>query len=311
MTFIVLVIIFVALVALAYILTPLRETLTPEAYSIDGQFADVDGTQIHFRTYGEKSLAPPVILIHGFAASTFTWRKQIEPFTQSGFYVIAVDLPASGGSARVNQSVYATDWVAKKVIGLMNHLGFESAHFVGHSFGGRVAMQVALLEPTRAKSIVALAPEAFATKRPAIAKWVTYPVIGYPLAFYSTSPLFVRLGLKYTSASQAWLDNAAVKGYQRPLHLRGNVRAQIAQSGSPKDGARPVPNHLAEISAPTLLIWGKEDRVFPYTDGERLLGILTNAQLVTLVHVGHLPHEENSDEVSKTILNWLEDARKV
>lgn len=96
--------------------------------------------------------------------------------------------------------------------------------------------------------------------RPPAAEWLKVPGIGYALVFYST-------------AVQVW------------------------QGHSLKDGARPVPQHLAEITPPTLIIWGGDDPVFPADDGTQLAQTMPNATLKTLPGVGYIPHEEAHEEV--------------
>jgi pimeloyl-ACP methyl ester carboxylesterase len=86
--------------------------------------------------------------------------------------------------------------------------------------------------------------------------------------------------------------------------------AQIYMSKAPKDrGDLNVPEHHAQIAHTTLLIWGDGDPVFPASDGEKLLHLLPHAQLKVLPQVGHLPHEEMADEVSREIIAFLTNAR--
>ncbi len=293
----------------AYILTPLRERLNLREFAGDDQFVWVNGYAIHYTDDGPHS-APAVVLIHGFASSVFTWRGVKAALLAAGYRVIAVDQLGSGASARPAEPIYTTQTQAELVLGLLDALGIRQANFVGHSFGGRVAMQIAIFAPERAQSLVALAPEAFATDRPGIARWVRLPILGYVLAFYSTSPWLVRLGLRLVSAKRGWITDAVVKGYAAPLHVRGSALAQVWQARSPKDGARPVPHNLDAITAPTLLLWGERDPVFPAADGARLAQILPNARLQVLEGIGHIVHEESPEATQRAILDFLERSAK-
>lgn len=293
----------------AYILTPLRERLNLREFAGDDQFVWVNGYAIHYTDDGPHG-APAVVLIHGFASSVFTWRGVKAALLAAGYRVIAVDQLGSGASARPAEPIYTTQTQAELVLGLLDALGIRRANFVGHSFGGRVAMQIAILAPERVQSLVALAPEAFAADRPGIARWVRLPILGYVLAFYSTSPWLVRSGLRLVSAKRGWITDAVVKGYAAPLYVRGSALAQVWQARSPKDGARPVPHNLDAVAAPTLLLWGERDPVFPAADGARLARILPNARLQVLAGIGHIVHEECPEATQRAILDFLELSTK-
>lgn len=289
----------------AYVLTPLRERLNLREFAGDDQFVWVNGYAVHYTDDGPHD-APVVVLIHGFAASVFTWRHIKAALLAAGYRVIAVDQLGYGASARPAEPIYTTQTQAEMVLGVLDALGVRQAHFVGHSFGGRVAMQIAILAPERAQSLAALAPEAFATGRPGIARWVRLPILGYVLAFYSTSPWLVRAGLRFVSAKHDWITHAVVKGYAAPLYVRGSALAQVWQARSPKDGDRPVPHNLAAITQPTLLLWGKRDPVFPASDGNRLARILPTARLHVFAEAGHIVHEECPEATWRALLDFLE-----
>ncbi|MBK9713933.1 MAG: alpha/beta fold hydrolase [Kouleothrix sp.] len=295
-----------ALIAGAYLLTPLRERLTPREFAGDDRFVRVGGYDIHYADDGPREAAP-VVLLHGFGAWSFTWRAQRQALLAAGHRVIAADQIGYGASSRPAAPVYTTRLQADLTLGALDALGVGAAHFVGHSFGGRVAMQIAIVAPERVRSLVVVSPEAFATERPPIARWVIPPLLGYALAFYSTGPRLVRPGLKYVSKLHDWLTEEAVRGYAAPTRVRGSAAAQVWQARSPKDGAQPVPANLPAIAQRTLVIWGADDPVFPAADGRRLAQILPNATLHEVAGAGHLPHEERGAEVTAAILEFLKD----
>ncbi|MFN8568432.1 MAG: alpha/beta fold hydrolase [Kouleothrix sp.] len=304
------IILLAALVAGAYLLTPLREQLSIRDLAGDDQFVRVGEYDIHYQDDGPRA-APAVVLAHGFGAWSFTWRAQRSALLAAGYRVITTDQIGYGASARPAAPVYTTRTQAELILGALDALGLHAAHFVGHSFGGRVAMQIAIIAPERVHSLVVLAPEAFATARPPIARLVDLPLLGYVLAFYSTAPRLVRAGLKYVSKQYAWLTDAAVAGYAAPTYVRGSVLAQVWQARAPKDGAQPVPQHLAAIGQPTLVIWGADDPVFPAGDAERLARLLPNARLRVLAGIGHLPHEEAEPAVTAAMLEFLAEQVRI
>lgn len=290
----------------AFLFTPQREQIAPRDMPGADQFVSVDGFTLHYTDQGPRN-GVPVVLIHGFGSWAFTWRKERAVLARAGFRTLAFDMLGSGASDRPEQPIYTTELQAKLILGALTTLGINAAHLVGHSYGARVSMQIALLDPGRVRSLALLAPEALATARPQIAEWLKVPGIGYALAFYSTAPQLVGSGLKLVSKQHDWITPDVIAGYAAPLAVRGSAAAQVWQGRSPKDGARPVPQHLAEITAPTLIIWGGDDPVFPASDGTQLAHAMPNATLTTLPGVGHIPHEEAGERVSEILVDWLEE----
>lgn len=296
--------IFGAMLWSAYLLTPLRERYNLREAAGNGSFAWVEGYALHYSDDGAVD-APAVVLIHGFASSMFTWRHVKAELLRAGYRVVAVDLLGYGASARPAEPVYSTEHQARLVLGLLDQLGIATASIVGHSFGGRVAMQMALLEPAHVRSLVLLAPEAFTIERPRESRWVRIPVLGYVLAFYSTSPLLVRPGLRFVTRKHSWITGMVVRGYAAPLYVRASALAQVWQARSPKDGHKPVPRHISEINVPTLVLWGERDPIFPAADAQRLAQQLPCAQVQIFPDVGHIPHEEVCAEVIQHIEHFL------
>jgi pimeloyl-ACP methyl ester carboxylesterase len=298
------------IVIAAHVLTPLRERSTPEQFaaadsSVFSRFVDVDSHTMRFTDQGPRTLSP-VVLLHGFGSSIFTFRRLEKALLDAGHRVILIDLLGGGASARAADPIYTTQQHARLIGGVLRKQGVARATLGGHSFGARVAMQLALLEPRLARALVLIAPEAFATKRPLIAKMVGWPLIGYALAFFATSPGLVKAGLAAVSRRRAWLTPETVRGYIAPLRVKGTLAAQIATSLAPKDEPQlSVPESHAAIDAPALVLWGDADPVFPVQHGVTLCAGMPRATLHTFAGAGHVPHEEKFDAVSASIVSWL------
>lgn len=285
-------------------LTRLRERIGPRELAGTQRFVRARGYELHATDEGSRDGAP-VVMVHGFAGWAFCWRAQRAALAASGYRVVTVDQLGYGASERVAGPVYDTQTQAEALLAALDALGVGAAHLVGHSFGGRVAMQLALLRPDRVRSLTLICPEAFTPGRPPVAAVVRAPIVGQALAYYSLAPSLVAVGLRSLSGSAAWVTPEAAAGYAAPLYVRGSVAAQVWQARSPKDGPLPVPQRLAELTQPALLIWGERDTVFPAQEGRRLAQIMPRARLQVLPGVGHLPYEERPEEVSASILGFL------
>ena len=85
-----------------------------------------------------------MVFAHGFGAWSFTWRAQRQALLGAGYRVITTDQIGYGASSRPAAPIYTTQLQAELILGALEALGVASAHWVGHSFGARVAMQAAL-----------------------------------------------------------------------------------------------------------------------------------------------------------------------
>ena len=127
---------------------PLSEALMP-----DSKIIEINGVDIHYVETGTGN-EPLMLLLHGFGASTYSWREVMEPLAAYG-HVVAYDRPAFGLTERplprdwdqTGFSPYSEEANIAYVIGLMDHFGAEQAILVGNSAGGRVALAVAAAHP--------------------------------------------------------------------------------------------------------------------------------------------------------------------
>src|SRR5215475_16152767 len=123
-----------------------RAALPNAAYS---RFADVDGVRIH---YQERGAGAPLVLLHGYTASTFAWKDVFEPLSQQ-FRVIAVDLKGFGFSGKPDGD-YTRRAQGDLVIRLLDHLKIDQAILCGNSMGGEVSMNAALRHPDRVSALI-------------------------------------------------------------------------------------------------------------------------------------------------------------
>ena len=98
---------------------------------------------------------PPLLLIHGFASSTYTFRRII-PLLQQQFSIIAVDLPGFGKSEKPTWFIYSLQNYAELMIQCIRHFDIPSAHIVAHSMGGQIALNMARMAPEKINKLILL-----------------------------------------------------------------------------------------------------------------------------------------------------------
>ncbi|HEY3038124.1 MAG TPA: alpha/beta hydrolase [Pyrinomonadaceae bacterium] len=266
-----------------------REAVFHADYS---NFTEVDGVRVHYQEVGDPN-APPLILIHGFAASNLVWSKVFLELASAGFRVIAPDLPGYGYSGKPRHLDYTIASQAKIVLGFIRRLGIDRAVLVGSSYGAAIAATIALDDSTLVQKLVLVG--AVANNKPTrylLMRLFSSPIIGDIL-----SPLVVgsrrllRLRMKRVYDKHSWvLDERRVEARHLPLATRGAHRA-IIRTVRRWDAER-VSRDAHLITQPTLLLWGDTDREVPLRDGEHLHREIPNSRLVVFRECGHLPNEE-------------------
>lgn len=276
---------------------PAGDTHPPrELAGADSQFLEVNSLEVHLQQAGHGGL--PLVLLHGFGASVFSWRQVLAPLAADR-RVVAFDRPGFGLTERPmppypgGASPYAQAAQVDLTLGLMDALAIDRAVLVGNSAGGTIALQTALEHPERVAALVLVDPAVDAGGgAPA---WVR-PLLKLPQV-RRIGPLFVRnireWGLEMVAT--AWHDPSkitpdVIAGYTLPLQTENWDRAlwELTLASPELDLA----SRLAELRMPVLVITGDDDRIVPTAESIRLAGEVPGAELVVIPACGHVPQEE-------------------
>ncbi|MGD1992934.1 MAG: alpha/beta hydrolase [Anaerolineae bacterium] len=291
---------------------PLEDTVPSEQLAdADSRFVTADGVRIHYKTAGEGE--PTLILLHGFAASVFSWREVIDPLAEQAT-VIAFDRPASGLTERPmpgewqGESPYSAASQSDQTVGLMDALGVDQAVLIGNSAGGAVATYTALRYPDRIRALVLV--DAAIYRGEGSPTWIL-PLLRTP-QMRRLGPLFVRSIRNWGQdfGRSAWHDPSRLtqeiwEGYTRPLRVNDWDRAlwELGIAGpSPDLAAR-----LDQLTLPVLVITGDDDQIVPTEESIRLADELSNAALVVIPNCGHVPQEECPEAFLAAVEGFLAD----
>jgi pimeloyl-ACP methyl ester carboxylesterase len=293
-------------------LMPAQGTVPPEQLADpDSHFADINGLQVYYKLAGSGE--PALVLLHGFAASEFSWREIIAPLSKHGT-AIAFDRPAFGLTERPmpgawsGQNPYSPEAQVALTAGLMDKLGVKQAVLVGNSAGGTIAMHTALRHPDRVQALVLVDPAVYDHGRGSL-DWVQ-PILSSPqMRWYG--PLLLRMVVPTWGEEfgrSAWHDPTKITptiwaGYTRPLQVQNWDRGLwefLLTSESLDLAAR-----LDQVRVPTLVITGDDDRIVPTAQSVRLASELPNAKLVIIPNCGHIPQEESPEAFLKAVTDFL------
>lgn len=274
-------------------------------HSDRSHFLNVDGARVHYQEFGEAA-GQPIILIHGYTASAYVWRKVAPMFARDGFRVIAIDLLGFGYSEKPAWFDYTIDSQARMLSRFMDRLGIGRATVVGSSYGGAVAATLALDYPARVGKLVLVdAVINDDVKNHPILRLASIPGIGEVITpFLVDSKAFMRMRMNkaFARPNHALITGERVANIQRPLANAEGHRAVLATSRNWHANRIEQDAHL--INQPTLLIWGEDDEVIPVANGEKLYDWILHSRLVILKDCGHLPQEEKSEMFAKLVTEF-------
>ena len=244
----------------------------------------------------ERGRGEPILMLHGFGASSYTWRY-IAPALARTHRVVSIDLKGSGRSDKPFDDNYGVLDQVALLKRLIDHRGLTDLTLVGHSFGGGVALALALdlngTRPAVLKRLVLIDSIAYRQKLPIFIQLLRTPVVAR-IGMYAVLPeieSFQGLYAAYHDPRKITLD--AVRAYALPLYEPGGRYALL------KTAEEIIPSNLSALVAryhtirqQTQLIWCAEDPVVPLWVGHKLARNLADAHLSVLRGCGHAPQEE-------------------
>lgn len=264
-------------------------------------FANLGQVRIH---YQEKGTGVPLLLIHGFSSSTFSWKDIFEQLSNS-FRVIAVDLKGHGFSGKPDGD-YTRRAQAALIVQLLDYLSIDKAWLVGNSMGGEIALNVAVLNGHRVAGLILIDSGGVNVEgeQSLAPSYMRIPVIGRLLiALALTSDRLVRRGLEKSFFDDSKVTEERVAAYHRPLKTRGGQLAAVR--ARMQANQFPIEQQLNTLTVPTLIIWGAEDVVVPPAAGRKMNGLIAASKLIIIENCGHTPQEERPERVLEEIHKFV------
>lgn len=284
--------------------------LDPVYTSVASKFIDMgDGVSAHYRDEGNKN-GRPLLLVHGFSSSLHTWEKWV-PLLGNEYRLISVDLPGHGLTHTPAGYGPSIENYADFVEAFATKLNLGKVTVIGSSMGGNTAWQLALRHPGRVDGLVLVGASGWPDPRiddaeePAIFKMLRNPVMG-PILRRIDNSAQVRTGLKAAFVNQALVDDAMVKRYVDFSRLPNHGETLIAIMTG--DRTLATKEMLAKITAPTLILHGRQDHLVAVDGGTKFNDAITGSKLVIYEDVGHLPQEEIPERSAEDLRAFLHAA---
>ena len=276
-------------------LAPRLDGYGPEARSewldVDWQehlrSAAVDGSRVN---YVEMGSGPPLVFVHGLAGCWQNWLENIPVFART-HRVIAPDLPGFGESELPNQDISIPGY-GRFLDAFLDQIGVERGVLVGNSMGGYISAEVAVSHPARVEKLVLVSAAGLVQ------------VSRRERAIVTPTVRFLQLfGARIVGRREHWVRRRGMRrtflyGVARhPDLLQPELCYEIASGGGKPgflDAFWAILNYdlrerLPEVSVPTLIVWGRNDRIVPVESAFEYERLIPNARRVIFEDTGHVP----------------------
>lgn len=244
-----------------------------------------------------------VLLLHGFGGYSYTWRNQIPFLANSGYHVWALDYLGFGLSAKPSID-YCFNLFLEQIQAFMKAKNITSAHVIGNSMGGSLAVALALANPFQVRSLSLLNAAIYSGKT----SYLVYlaRMVGPFLYPFINESLFRQL-LNQNVYDKKKLSEEQIQAYLLPHHMKGGKKAFI-QMLKHFDFQSMMALHksLNKLQQPILVVWGEGDKIVPTIHFKEMLSDIPNARSALIKQAAHIPHEEQPVEVNHELLAFLQ-----
>ncbi len=280
---------------IAPILVACSSSPTPTSLPTINGAVKVNGVSLHYEIVGQGE---PLILIEGLGTATWLWWKQV-PELSRHFRVVAYDLRGSGWSDKPDEP-YSIPMFADDLADLMDALRIKQAHVLGISLGGYIAQEFALRYPQKVKRLILCStgtngPHATPPTPDIIVALMT-PVAGQGDL---RSRIALSLSAEYAATNPSDVEQMMAWRLDNPQPAYAYNRQLMSAVGWTSEG------RLGEITMPTLVMAGSEDRVVPPQNADVLVAGIPHAEKVILQGAGHLINVEKPDQFNKEVIRFL------
>jgi pimeloyl-ACP methyl ester carboxylesterase len=261
------------------------------ATGAQSKWITVSGYKVHYYAIGPEN-GKPMVLVHGLGGNAAEWHNLMPYLAYAGFRVYAPDLAGYGKSEQPADFSYSVADEANIVLGFMDTLELKQVDLGGVSMGGWIAQLIAAHHPERVQRLMLfdsvglhIFPDwdthLFTPQNPAQLDALTHLLVPNPPRI----PGFVARDMVRISNRNAWV-------IQRALNTMWT-------------GHDATDDLLPQLKMPVLLVWGDQDRIVSFTQGQKMHQLIPQSRLEIIPGCGHLAHVQCADRIGPILQNFL------
>jgi len=246
----------------------------------------IDNLKINYKIAGS---GPAILILHGWGSNSEKWQKVGDLLVKKGLKVIIPDLPGFGSSQKPPE-VWGLDDYCKFLQEFVGFLNLEKFCLLGHSFGGALAVKYALAFSEKIDKLFLISAACFRRRAPR--KRLFY-IIAKVLKIFSFFPyyLYIRKGFYRFIVRKS--DYLYADGVMKNIYLK-IIREDLG-------------NILEQIQVPTIIIWGREDKIKRLKEARLINEKVKNSKLEIIPNIGHSPHLETPEKLVRAIFKHLKE----
>ena len=271
----------------------------------------IEGVEVAYADEGSAN-KETILFVHGLGSYAPSWKYTVQELSKT-YRCIVVDLAGYGKSSKGKYPA-SMAFHSKHLFKLMEKLGIESYHLVGHSMGGQIGLTMALDRPDKIKSLVLIAPagiETFTEEEAAFLKKVSTPEL---IASVSDEQYRANLNMNFYS-----MDERAEFMYNDRMLIKTdplfNDYCFVVSEGIKGMLNGPVYDQLSDIQCPSLIIFGQQDQLIPnrYLHKDLTTELIANRAKEAIPHAemhmidkaGHFVHFDQPEKINTLINKFL------
>jgi pimeloyl-ACP methyl ester carboxylesterase len=259
--------------------------------------------------YSDIGKGDPILMIHGFGLSSFSWEKLVEKLPRKRRYIM-LDLKGFGYSDKSLNGHFSPFYQAIIVKEFASKLNLKKITLTGHSYGGNVAL-LSLFMPQmekRVEKLILIDSAGYSNPLPPFIRQLRIPMTNNLIFNHVNSEILTKVILEETYFNKNTIDNGYLREYASLMRLPGATECLIkcAEQISPNSSSK-FARRLKAIKSPTLIIWGEKDQVIPLKNAYKFTSDIPKSELVIIPECGHVPHEERTEDTAGVITDFIEN----
>lgn len=308
----VLIFIFLLFSLLPYAFKTVKGTLEETQLYNNSSFINYEGINVHYRSFtpDTETIKGNIVMIHGFAGSTFSWRYTAEYFAKEGYRVLLIDMPGFGFSDKARKWNYSDTNKSELIKFVCNEIApGEKWTIAGHSMGGGTAIYAAALHPDFFDKLIVVAGAIRKSANNSIWSKLGKDLLKYPPLQRYADAIFYRYfnnEERFTNLTSSAYGREASReealGFMIPFTIKNSAAALIVMMAYSK-AEKEI--ELENVKTPTLIVWGEFDNWVPLSEGRLLEEIIANNTFVLIDNAGHCPMETHPEIFNENMANWL------
>jgi len=263
-----------------------------------------DGARVHYRDQGPKAAAV-LVLVHGSNASLFTWEPWVKRLDDK-YRIVTIDMPSHGLTGAVPSGDYSQKGMADFVNAVADKIGLSKFAIGGNSMGGGVAARFAEDYPARVTALILVDAGGMPSKPgdhvPLGFRIARTPILNRLMLHLTPRRLFAE-GLRDSFNHQNLVTPAMVTQYWELNRMTGSREATMKRFQIPWDTT--VKDHISQIKAPTLILWGAKDHLIPVEVAHEFAAAIAGSKLVIYPEGGHILQEDEADATAQEVRAFL------